>query len=63
MSLHHAASDQPFRPPRRAIFGVAGGRGRVGPGSPFLRAQRPRVAILDVDALANLAEVRQLTQQ
>jgi DNA-binding NarL/FixJ family response regulator len=28
-----------------------------------LRAQRPRVAILDVDALPKLAEVRQLTQQ
>jgi DNA-binding NarL/FixJ family response regulator len=28
-----------------------------------LRAQRPRVAILDVDALPNLAEVRQLSQQ
>jgi DNA-binding NarL/FixJ family response regulator len=28
-----------------------------------LRAQRPRVAILDVDALAKLAEVRRLTQQ
>jgi DNA-binding NarL/FixJ family response regulator len=29
----------------------------------ILRVQRPRVAILDVDALANLAEVRQLSQQ
>jgi DNA-binding NarL/FixJ family response regulator len=28
-----------------------------------LRAQRPRVAILDVDALPNLAEVRQLSQE
>lgn len=28
-----------------------------------LRAHHPRVAILDVDALANLAEVRQLSQQ
>jgi DNA-binding NarL/FixJ family response regulator len=29
----------------------------------ILRAQRPRVAILDIDVLPNLAEVRQLSQQ